>query len=49
MYTELTCMRILYGDITYVYGKPHLIFKYKLINYWIGNKLNCLIYLIIFI
>jgi len=24
MYTELTCMRILYRDITCVYGKTHM-------------------------
>ena len=24
MYTELTCMRIPYGKITYIYGKTHL-------------------------
>jgi hypothetical protein len=24
MYTEMTCMRISYGEITYVYGKAHM-------------------------
>jgi len=26
----------------------HMIFKYKLINFYVDNKLNCLIYVVLF-
>jgi len=32
MYTELTSMRIPYGEITYVYGKTHVTVVYVILR-----------------